>query len=248
MSSILSKKIALKSLRVRRYSSVFLPLIDPPVRIISVRSSLSLEPDKYKVLFPRLSNSLWVALRRWVLPVNDLPTNTKGEYCASKYIMSEIDSNERQIAISLLGDYKKASDKYFNDIKHSQDLVWYFKNELTTRPVAGCAFTFYTDNGLVKTTTVDEALFVQGYPKSVATGNTGGRLYITTKLPIEVNEDGQVKKVLTLSCNSQDLPISRIDNNTIGTSISQSGIRRQCVFTYSGNGNNLLSLWLDFNF
>lgn len=115
----------------------------------------------------------------------------------------------------------------------------------------GCAFTFNNDL-TVKTTINEEYLFTQQYPKSNATGNSGTMLSITTKLPVNINDNGQTKQTLTLLCNPESnlevFPVSRLTENSVGTIIGATNGRHQCVFTYIGNGRAIYTRMLDFNF
>ncbi len=116
----------------------------------------------------------------------------------------------------------------------------YYKN--------GCIFTFFSDN-TIRTTIAEEDAFTQQIPKSEATDNNATRVSIKTKLPITVSEEGQVKTVLKLICNGENRPVTRFDDSTVGNLIGKSynTIRVQCHFVYSGNGNELLTRVLDFN-
>ena len=112
----------------------------------------------------------------------------------------------------------------------------------------GCAFTFASDNTIV-TTITNEELFTQQNPKSEATADGAALISIKTKLPIEISEAGQTKTVLKLMCNGESRPVMRVDENTVGNLIGKSynSIRVQCNFVYSGNGKDLSTRILDFN-
>jgi len=157
-------------------------------------------------------------------------------------------------SLSLLNDGTDKLDDALSSWKLNNPLLsdydyYSLKKVLNTQySSSGCAFTFALDNTIMTTTTKEEE-FTHLHPSSTATVGDATLISIKTKLPIEVSEDGQTKTILKLICNGESRPVFRTNENTVGNLMGKSygGIRVQCNFVYSGNGNNLSTQTLDFN-
>lgn len=150
--------------------------------------------------------------------------------------------------------YKDAGDEYdfiSPSLKIAYGKLDQLQTDMQNGKVLGCNFTFKSDRTVI-TTIESENLFTQQIPKSNANNDDSTTISITTKLPVEINENGQTKRVLKLLCNPSSQPeillVGRLNENSVGAVTEQTNSRHQCVFVYTGNGSSIYTKMIDFNF
>ncbi len=184
-----------------------------------------------------LENSYNLSLQAYK-PFGDNPDNyiSQTEVSAGKSLYNDAIDEYNQVSPSLKIAYNKISS---------------LQTDMQNGKVPNCNFTFKTDRTVI-TTIESENLFTQQMPKSNANNDGSTTVSVTTKLPVEVSENGQTKKVLELLCNPSSQPetlsVNRLNDSSVGTVIKQTNSRHQCVFIYTGNGTSIYSKMIDFNF
>lgn len=159
-----------------------------------------------------------------------------------------VGTNDLNSALSLYNDAQDAYKKISTDLAAVSSIVSALQKGLGVTQSNGCIYTFGS-NDKVWTTTANERAFSQSRPSVTSQGQLNevvATVSLSTNLPVEISENGTTKTVMYLNCPNNGsvlkVPVQQVSSSVVQALVYKKNlIGDQCVFIYSGNGDDFSS-------